>query len=170
MKLSIEFTFTAQFSRNDTKEIFLHFHFWKLVRPDDQLLVAVFFMFVWFVVSVEVNNREYILRFVSQHNFCCEWQRRTQYAWSGNDLTLPVMLLNPCDLDSALVLTRRLMLAALVVLVLIAVTNFAALFYCCYATDYYGLWLQTFHRKDLYCLRILVMPQSRVVTALHFTL
>lgn len=68
----------------------------------------------------------------------------------------PVMLLNPPVLLSVLVLTCRLMLAALVVLVLIAVTNFGAMFYCCYATDYYGLWLQTFHRKDLYCLRILV--------------
>ncbi|XP_075871616.1 uncharacterized protein LOC142881307 [Nelusetta ayraudi] len=59
---------------------------------------------------------------------------------------------------------RELMLAALVVLVLIAVTNFAALFYCCYATDYYGLWLQTFHRKDLYCLRILVQNGLAVYT------
>lgn len=49
------------------------------------------------------------------------------------------------------------MLAALVVLVLMVVTNIGALFYCCYATDYYGLWLQTFHKKDLYCLRILVL-------------
>lgn len=48
------------------------------------------------------------------------------------------------------------MLAALVVLIMIVVTNLSALFFCCYATDYYGLWLQTFHRKDLYCLRILV--------------
>ncbi|XP_047446346.1 uncharacterized protein si:dkey-29d8.3 [Mugil cephalus] len=51
---------------------------------------------------------------------------------------------------------RALMLAALVVLILIALTNYSALFFCCFATDYYGLWLQTYHRKDLACLRILV--------------
>lgn len=48
------------------------------------------------------------------------------------------------------------MLAALVVLIMIAVSNYGALFFCCFATDYYGLWLQTYHRKDLACLRILV--------------
>ncbi|KAF3858914.1 hypothetical protein F7725_012115 [Dissostichus mawsoni] len=31
-----------------------------------------------------------------------------------------------------------------------------ALFCCCFATDYYGLWLQAYHRKDLFCLRVLV--------------
>ncbi|XP_054483333.1 uncharacterized protein LOC129116492 [Anoplopoma fimbria] len=51
---------------------------------------------------------------------------------------------------------RELMLAALVVLILMTISNLTAMFFCCFATDYYGLWLQTFHRKDLYCLRILV--------------
>ncbi|KAM8727490.1 uncharacterized protein AB9X84_001185 [Acanthopagrus schlegelii] len=51
---------------------------------------------------------------------------------------------------------RELMLAALVVLIMIAISNYSALFFCCFATDYYGLWLQTYHRKDLACLRILV--------------
>lgn len=51
---------------------------------------------------------------------------------------------------------RELMLAALVVLVMIAVSNYMALFFCCFATDRYGLWLQTYHSKDLACLRILV--------------
>lgn len=51
---------------------------------------------------------------------------------------------------------RESMLAALVVLIMIAITNYSALFFCCYATDYYGLWLQTYHLKDLYLLRILV--------------
>ena len=48
------------------------------------------------------------------------------------------------------------MFAALVVLIMIAISNYSALFFCCFATDYYGLWLQTYHRKDLACLRILV--------------
>uniref|UniRef100_UPI0037E8C035 uncharacterized protein n=1 Tax=Semicossyphus pulcher TaxID=241346 RepID=UPI0037E8C035 len=51
---------------------------------------------------------------------------------------------------------REAMLAALVVLIMIAISNYSALFFCCYATDYYGLWLQTYHRKDLFCLRVLV--------------
>ncbi|XP_070701287.1 uncharacterized protein [Pempheris klunzingeri] len=51
---------------------------------------------------------------------------------------------------------RELMLAALVVLIMIVISNLSALFFCCSATDYYGLWLQTYHGKDLACLRILV--------------
>lgn len=49
-----------------------------------------------------------------------------------------------------------MMLASLVVLILIAVSGYSALFFCCFATDYYGLWLQTYHRKDLTFLRVLV--------------
>ncbi|XP_035508785.1 uncharacterized protein LOC118321536 [Morone saxatilis] len=51
---------------------------------------------------------------------------------------------------------RESMLAALVVLIMIAISNYSALFFCCFATDYYGLWLQSYHRKDLGCLYILV--------------
>lgn len=51
---------------------------------------------------------------------------------------------------------RELMLAALVVVVLMTLCSLTALFFCCSATDHYGLWLQTFHRKDLYALRALV--------------
>ncbi|XP_041847297.1 uncharacterized protein LOC121643810 [Melanotaenia boesemani] len=51
---------------------------------------------------------------------------------------------------------RELMLAALVVLICIVISNYGALFFCCFATDYYGMWLQTYHRKTLACLRILV--------------
>lgn len=56
----------------------------------------------------------------------------------------------------SLSVTCRLMLAALVILIMVVISNFSALFFCCCATDYYGLWLQTYHRKDLACLRILV--------------
>ncbi|XP_028282970.1 uncharacterized protein LOC114449468 [Parambassis ranga] len=59
---------------------------------------------------------------------------------------------------------RELMLASLVVLILIALSNYSALFLCCFATDYYGLWLQTYHRKDLACLRILVQNGLAVYT------
>ncbi|KAE8291476.1 hypothetical protein D5F01_LYC11084 [Larimichthys crocea] len=51
---------------------------------------------------------------------------------------------------------RESMVAALVVVVMMVFSSYSALFFCCYATDYYGLWLQTYHRKDLICLRILV--------------
>ncbi|XP_041847564.1 uncharacterized protein LOC121643968 [Melanotaenia boesemani] len=51
---------------------------------------------------------------------------------------------------------RELMLAALVVLICIVISNYGALFFCCFATDYYGMWLQTYHSKTLACLRILV--------------
>ncbi|XP_034468997.1 uncharacterized protein si:dkey-29d8.3 [Hippoglossus hippoglossus] len=51
---------------------------------------------------------------------------------------------------------RELMLASLVVLTLISITNYSALFFCCFATDFYGIWLKTYHRKDLACLYILV--------------
>ncbi|XP_053185809.1 uncharacterized protein LOC128368915 [Scomber japonicus] len=51
---------------------------------------------------------------------------------------------------------RELMLAAMVILILIVITNYCALFFCCFATDYYGMWLQTYYPKDLACLRILV--------------
>ncbi|XP_011614656.1 uncharacterized protein [Takifugu rubripes] len=51
---------------------------------------------------------------------------------------------------------RELMLAALVVLIMIAISNFGALFFCCSATYRYGLWLKMYHSKDLACLRILV--------------
>ncbi|XP_069029394.1 uncharacterized protein [Embiotoca jacksoni] len=59
---------------------------------------------------------------------------------------------------------KELMLAALVVLTLIVMSNYSALFFCCLATDYYGLWLQTYHRKDLACLRILVQNGLAVYT------
>ncbi|XP_037535197.1 uncharacterized protein LOC119412283 [Nematolebias whitei] len=59
---------------------------------------------------------------------------------------------------------RELMVAAMVVLMLIAFTNYCALFFSCYATDYYGLWLKTYHSKDLACLRILVQNGLAVYT------
>uniref|UniRef100_A0A3B5KY79 Uncharacterized protein n=1 Tax=Xiphophorus couchianus TaxID=32473 RepID=A0A3B5KY79_9TELE len=68
------------------------------------------------------------------------------FSWLSN------MLLNV----TWLMLWDKLMLAALVVLILIAFTNYSTLFFVCFATDYYGLWLQSYHSKDLVCLRILV--------------
>ncbi|KAM9719583.1 uncharacterized protein ACNS7B_020354 [Menidia menidia] len=52
---------------------------------------------------------------------------------------------------------RELMLAALVVLMLMVISCYSCLVLCCFATDYYGLWLRTYHRRNLACLRILVL-------------
>ncbi|KAJ3595372.1 hypothetical protein NHX12_004676 [Muraenolepis orangiensis] len=51
---------------------------------------------------------------------------------------------------------RQAMEAALVVLAMVTLSNYGALFFCCYATEYYGLWLQNHQPRDLACLRILV--------------
>ncbi|CAL8236751.1 unnamed protein product [Boreogadus saida] len=63
------------------------------------------------------------------------------------------MLLN---ISWLLLWDREAMVAALVVLVMLTLSSYGALFFCCYATDNYGLWLQTHQPKDLACLRILV--------------
>lgn len=56
------------------------------------------------------------------------------------------------------------MLAALVVIIMITISNFGALFFCCSATYRYGLWLKTYHSKDLACLRILVCFMFRCLS------
>ena len=53
-------------------------------------------------------------------------------------------------------LSFRLMLAALVILIMIVISNCCTLYFCCFATDYYGLWLKAYHNKDLLCLETLV--------------
>lgn len=59
---------------------------------------------------------------------------------------------------------REVMLAAMVVLILIAVTNYSTLFFCCWATDYYGLWLKAYYPRDLGCLRWMVQNGLAVYT------
>lgn len=48
------------------------------------------------------------------------------------------------------------MYAALGVLVGICFTNYSAVFFCCYATECYGLWLHENQPRDLLCLHLLV--------------
>ncbi|XP_034039683.1 uncharacterized protein LOC117522399 [Thalassophryne amazonica] len=69
------------------------------------------------------------------------------FSWLAN------MVLNMMWL---LLFDRELMLTALVVLVLIVVSSYSALFFCCFAADHYGLWLKRYHPKDLTCVRILI--------------
>ncbi|KAF6728097.1 hypothetical protein FQA47_000592 [Oryzias melastigma] len=77
------------------------------------------------------------------------------FSWLAN------MLLNVTWL---LLWDRELMLAAMVVLLLMVITNFSALFFCCSATDYYGLWLKRYHGKDLASLILLVQNGLAVYT------
>ncbi|XP_061784637.1 uncharacterized protein [Nerophis lumbriciformis] len=88
--------------------------------------------------------------------------------WAAN------MLLNMIWL---LLWDRELMLAALVVLILVLVSSCSALSVCCFATDYYGLWLKTYYPKDLSCLRILVQnglalytTWTAIASLINFTL
>lgn len=59
---------------------------------------------------------------------------------------------------------RELMLASMVVLIFIALTNYCVLFFCCWATDHYGLWLKTYYPRDLCCLRWMVQNGLAVYT------
>ncbi|XP_054624756.1 uncharacterized protein si:dkey-29d8.3 isoform X1 [Dunckerocampus dactyliophorus] len=90
------------------------------------------------------------------------------FCWAFN------MLLNMIWL---LLWDRELMLSALVVLILIVISNCGALSICCFATDYYGLWLKTYYPKDLTCLRILVQnglalytTWTSIASLINFTL
>ncbi|XP_077415779.1 uncharacterized protein LOC144044936 [Vanacampus margaritifer] len=72
---------------------------------------------------------------------------------------------------------RELMLSALVVLILIVISNYGALSICCFITDYYGLWLKTYYPKDKTCLTILVQnglalytTWTTIASLINFTL
>ncbi|XP_061588698.1 uncharacterized protein LOC133452946 [Cololabis saira] len=58
----------------------------------------------------------------------------------------------------------EMMLAALAVLVMIVIANVSTLCFCCFATDYYGMWLKAYHKKDLRFLQILVQNGLAVYT------
>ncbi|XP_051944516.1 uncharacterized protein LOC127616753 [Hippocampus zosterae] len=72
---------------------------------------------------------------------------------------------------------RELMLSALVVLILIVISNYSALSICCFITDYYGLWLHTYYPKDLTSVTILVQnglalytTWTSIASLINFTL
>nr|XP_019942851.1 PREDICTED: uncharacterized protein LOC109629548 [Paralichthys olivaceus] len=62
---------------------------------------------------------------------------------------------------------RRLMPAALVVLILIALTNYLVIFFSCYALHNYGAWLNKYHKVDLWLHRVLI--QNGVATYATWT-
>ncbi|XP_062843930.1 uncharacterized protein si:dkey-29d8.3 [Trichomycterus rosablanca] len=51
---------------------------------------------------------------------------------------------------------RQLMIAALIILALIAFTNYLTIFFSCVGLKKHGAWLKHNHPKDLYCINILV--------------
>ncbi|XP_073344171.1 uncharacterized protein [Pagrus major] len=51
---------------------------------------------------------------------------------------------------------RRLMVAALVFLILIALTNYTVIFFSCHGLHSYGAWLNKYHKVDLWLHRVLV--------------
>ncbi|XP_034998815.2 uncharacterized protein LOC118098783, partial [Hippoglossus stenolepis] len=51
---------------------------------------------------------------------------------------------------------RSLMPAALVVLILIALTNYLVIFFSCYGLNNYGAWLSKYHNVDLWLHRVLI--------------
>ncbi|XP_034562851.1 uncharacterized protein LOC117829331 [Notolabrus celidotus] len=51
---------------------------------------------------------------------------------------------------------RSLMIAALVFLILIVLTNYAMIFFSCHGLQSYGAWLNKYHRVDLWLHRVLI--------------
>lgn len=48
------------------------------------------------------------------------------------------------------------MIAALIMLAFVAFTNYMMIFFSCHGLKEYGAWLNKYHNKDLWCIRILV--------------
>lgn len=59
---------------------------------------------------------------------------------------------------------RRLMIAALPVLFLVACTNYAILFFSCYGLNVYGAWLNKYHKVDLLLFRALIQNGVAIYT------
>ncbi|XP_077580311.1 uncharacterized protein LOC144201498 [Stigmatopora nigra] len=120
-------------------------------------------IYIWLTLMVV-----YITLFVFRGSWA---QRLLPYAfyffWLLN------MLLNIAWL---LLWDRELMLSGLVVLILIVLSNYAALSIACYASYYYGLWLHTYYRKDLIFLTVFVQnglalytTWTSIATLINFT-
>ncbi|KAJ8418737.1 hypothetical protein AAFF_G00002360 [Aldrovandia affinis] len=57
-----------------------------------------------------------------------------------------------------------MMIPGLIVLALVAFTNYLMVFFSCYGLHTYGAWLNKYHRVDLWCLRVLVQNGICVYT------
>ncbi|XP_064848543.1 uncharacterized protein LOC135558572 [Oncorhynchus masou masou] len=69
------------------------------------------------------------------------------------------------------------MIAALIVLGIIAVTNYSMIFFSCYGLNVYGAWLSQNQPRDLWCIRVLVQngialytTWTTIATLINFTL
>ncbi|XP_057178210.1 uncharacterized protein si:ch211-161h7.5 isoform X2 [Triplophysa rosa] len=72
---------------------------------------------------------------------------------------------------------RRVMIAAVIFLALIAFTNYLTIFLSCHGLKEYGAWLNKYHKVDLWCIRILVQngiatyaTWTTIATLLNFTI
>ncbi|XP_014835116.1 PREDICTED: uncharacterized protein LOC106912846, partial [Poecilia mexicana] len=126
-------------------------------RYDTDITPAGWTFSIWGVIYIWLTLMViYITSYVFRGSWAqCLVPYAFYFSWLSN------MLLNMTWL---MLWDKELMLAALVVLILMVFTNYSALFFVCFATDYYGLWLQSYHSKDLACLRILVQNSLAVYT------
>ncbi|XP_061111962.1 uncharacterized protein si:dkey-29d8.3 [Conger conger] len=72
---------------------------------------------------------------------------------------------------------REQMIAALIVLAVIASTNYLLIFFCCHGLHSYGVWLSKYYRVDLWLFRVLVQngigvyaTWTTIATLLNFTI
>lgn len=56
----------------------------------------------------------------------------------------------------------RQMIAGLVVIALIALTNYIMIFFSCHGLNVYGAWLNKYHKRDLWLIRILVSQNEKL--------
>ncbi|XP_045923807.1 uncharacterized protein si:ch211-161h7.5 [Micropterus dolomieu] len=73
--------------------------------------------------------------------------------------------LNLCfNIGWLLVWDKRVMIAALVFLFLVICTNYSMICFTCHGLHIYGAWLQKYHRKELWLLRVLVQNGVMIYT------
>ncbi|KAI1902225.1 hypothetical protein AGOR_G00042520 [Albula goreensis] len=72
---------------------------------------------------------------------------------------------------------REQMVEGLIVLALVAFTNYLVIFFCCHGLHFYGAWLKKYHRVDLWLIRVLVQngmgvyaTWTTIATLLNFTI
>ncbi|XP_051971065.1 uncharacterized protein si:ch211-161h7.5 [Xyrauchen texanus] len=72
---------------------------------------------------------------------------------------------------------RKVMIASLIFLALIAFTNYLMIFFSCHGLKEYGAWLNKYHKVDLWCLRMLVQNAiatyttwTTIATLINFTI
>uniref|UniRef100_UPI0037E8AA0B uncharacterized protein n=1 Tax=Semicossyphus pulcher TaxID=241346 RepID=UPI0037E8AA0B len=56
------------------------------------------------------------------------------------------------------------MLVALVLLIMVIITNYLMIFFICHGLHFYGAWLKKYHNADLWCYRVIVQNGVMVYT------